>query len=1059
VLGAETQRKLASLRVLCIGARGAAVESLKNLVLAGPAVVDIVDDAPAGSGDDSHVNFWNATQAGGVSAASAMAAALAELNPYVRVRARAACDAGGSSVSGTGVDRVWLSEYGAVMAFDVRQAALEELDEACRGAGAALVACNLYGAFGRVFVDRGPRFFVSDPRGEQMSSALVGLISKAQSGYVTLPPGERNPFEDGDFVKFTDLSGMSELQELPYVRISNCTPVGFCVGDTSSFSEHVSGGYVTKTLVRAEASHRSLRDCSAAPEAGEALVDVDLSLWGRSKQLHVAALAMEAAMARRGTTLEARSAAVCEEVAADAKAIAARAAEAGTALLPAAEGVNETLVRKLSLVASAKLAPLCALFGGIVAQEVIKVTEKYTSLNQLLYVDVEHSIVESAPADSESPSHEFEPVGGRYDSLIALIGRTSLRKLQSQRVFLVGAGALGCEMLKNFALLGVGSRSAGGRITVTDMDNIELSNLNRQFLFRPRDIGQPKSERAAAAARAMNSDLDIVAMTTPVGPDTEGVFDDAFWADHTAVVNALDNLEARLYVDARCVFYGKPLLESGTLGPKCNTQVVLPHATECYGDSTDPADDSIPLCTIKNFPFKIEHCIEWAREAFYSTFTGPAADCAAMLADAPAFFARVGEEPSINSRRRMLEGVQRVLNLASRRTLEGIVEAARLQFEDMFVSSVRRLLDKFPPGYTDSRGNNFWSGTKRQPEVIVFDAANPDHLLFIHATAHVLAQMLGAPEVARRLGAVPDSELLTPILAAIHVPDFVPRPQASAEAKTQKGHAAAAAAAAAADDDDDDEVVASLDDDDDEVVASLDARLRDAVAARASDSGIKSVEFDKDDDSNMHVDLMTAASNCRAQTYRIPPAKRLNVKLIAGKITPAMATTTCTVTGLVCVELIKLALGKPASCFRNTFCNLGVNVYVASEPNPPKRNRSKTLDPISGMPVRAVPEGWTVWDKVEVRIGDASVGQLIEHLEARFDASVSMITAGKFMLFAPSVNTGHQQRRPRKVREVFAEVTKAQLPAARKYILLDVGMESSDGSADMRVPSVVFWFA
>jgi hypothetical protein len=106
-----------------------------------------------------------------------------------------------------------------------------------------------------------------------------------------------------------------------------------------------------------------------------------------------------------------------------------------------------------------------------------------------------------------------------------------------------------------------------------------------------------------------------------------------------------------------------------------------------------------PLCTIKNFPFEIEHCIEWAREAFHSTFTGPAADCAAMLADALAFFARVAEEPSINSRRRMLEG---------------IIEAARLQFENMFVSSVRQLLHKFPPANVDSKGNKFWSGTKRR---------------------------------------------------------------------------------------------------------------------------------------------------------------------------------------------------------------------------------------------------------------------------------------------------------------------------------------------------------
>lgn len=49
---------------------------------------------------------------------------------------------------------------------------------------------------------------------------------------------------------------------------------------------------------------------------------------------------------------------------------------------------------------------------------------------------------------------------------------------------MVGAGALGCELLKNFAMLGAGSGDAGGKVTVTDMDHIELSNLNRQFLFR-----------------------------------------------------------------------------------------------------------------------------------------------------------------------------------------------------------------------------------------------------------------------------------------------------------------------------------------------------------------------------------------------------------------------------------------------------------------------------------------------------------------------------------------------------------------------------------------------
>jgi ubiquitin-activating enzyme E1 len=63
-------------------------------------------------------------------------------------------------------------------------------------------------------------------------------------------------------------------------------------------------------------------------------------------------------------------------------------------------------------------------------------------------------------------------------------------------------------------------------------------------------------------------------------------------------------------MDYRCVFYQKPLLESGTLGTKGNVQVVIPHLTESYGSSADPPEKSIPMCTVKNFPNAIEHCIE-----------------------------------------------------------------------------------------------------------------------------------------------------------------------------------------------------------------------------------------------------------------------------------------------------------------------------------------------------------------------------------------------------------------------------------------------------------------
>jgi ubiquitin-activating enzyme E1 len=63
-------------------------------------------------------------------------------------------------------------------------------------------------------------------------------------------------------------------------------------------------------------------------------------------------------------------------------------------------------------------------------------------------------------------------------------------------------------------------------------------------------------------------------------------------------------------MDQRCVFYRKPLLESGTLGTKGNTQVIIPDLTESYSSSQDPPEKETPMCTVKNFPNAINHCIE-----------------------------------------------------------------------------------------------------------------------------------------------------------------------------------------------------------------------------------------------------------------------------------------------------------------------------------------------------------------------------------------------------------------------------------------------------------------
>jgi ubiquitin-activating enzyme E1 len=136
---------------------------------------------------------------------------------------------------------------------------------------------------------------------------------------------------------------------------------------------------------------------------------------------------------------------------------------------------------------------------------------------QYLYFDS----LESLP-DVKPTSADVAPTGSRYDRQIAVFGKAFQEKIANNRQFLVGSGAIGCEMLKNWSMMGLGSGPKGA-IHVTDLDTIEKSNLNRQFLFRAKDLGHFKSEAAAASVAEMNPHLKghIHTSQEAVGPNSE----------------------------------------------------------------------------------------------------------------------------------------------------------------------------------------------------------------------------------------------------------------------------------------------------------------------------------------------------------------------------------------------------------------------------------------------------------------------------------------------------------------------------------------------------------
>ena len=127
-------------------------------------------------------------------------------------------------------------------------------------------------------------------------------------------------------------------------------------------------------------------------------------------------------------------------------------------------------------------------------------------------------------------------------------------------------------------------------------------------------------------------------------------------------------------------------------------------------------------------------------------------------------------------------------------------------------------------------------------------------------------------------------------------------------------------------------VDSSLEADVAEAEAKLEAELAFIAAATVSGVMVTPADFEKDQDMNFHIDFITAASNLRAANYALAQATRHSCKMIAGKIIPAIATTTASICGLVCLELYKLVQKKSLSAFRECNINLGVNAFQFFEP-------------------------------------------------------------------------------------------------------------------------------
>lgn len=1012
VVGAEIQGKYGATDVLVVGLSGPASEIVKNLALTGVRTIFLLDNEPIHEADLGCGFFYTQEDVGQVRS-RVMSTAASQLNRFVRV------------VPAEGELANLIPTVHVVVFVNHFTCTLIEANRLARSRGVKFVACEARGLTCSLFVDGGAEdFIVVDKDGEETNTCIITSISP--SGLVSLHEDRKHECEVGSEVVLTGIVSPSALNTpmiggSPYhdsakrfVVEQVLTPFVLQLKDVSSLLQSSAievgtAAYLHTTKPRATIQFRSLKESLQEPQFSS-IFDSDAKTGGEAMLL-----ALYKAVGARGQL--------------------PRSPEEVEALIHAAKTVcapdvtiDEALAAKLLHGFSAEFHPLACVVGGLASQEVLKLCSgKFTPVQQWWMYDVrELLLLPSFPpaATAGSPS--------RFDSLKLLFGEEFHAYLARQRAFIVGAGALGCELMKNVSLLGLGG------VSVTDCDTIEMSNLSRQFLFRDQHIGQPKALVAAQSVKKINPALQVSAYTLKVGPETEGTFDEAFWARHGVVLNALDNVSSRIYVDSRCLFYQRPLIESGTLGTKCNVQCVIPYVTESYGQSYDPPEKSIPLCTLKNFPNAIEHTIQWARDQFHLLFQTTPDDVNQYVLNFSGFAAIMERDPGGATT------ILRLVNDALRcwpESGEDCIKRARLLYHEFFTETFQQLLHNIPLDKRNEDGSLFWSGAKKPPTPLEFQPSREEDAAFVYHTACLLTKIYGLPPLTASM------EEVAAAAAAVPVPSFVPRVVVFATSENDKSGNAGQKQGG-------------------------DLQLRDLPPPQQfSQKRMKAEAFEKDDLTNHHMQFITSCSNLRALAYGIPPSDLFTTKRIAGKIVPAMVTTTSLVTGLVCIEMLKYFLlgyqrllqgflrgpSPPPSLeevqsqlqlYRNSFVNIALPLFAFSDPIIAKGTTIHL--PESGKTIR-----WSNWDRLDINEGrDISVKELVAVLADKFELEVSMLslTSGKLLFMAFG---GKAKDKERLVSELAAERGEA-LKDGCDY--LDVVATGSIGEEFPDVPIIRYKF-
>ena len=1022
--GMETMGRLIQLNVFIVGMRGLGVEVAKNIILSGPKSVTIYDQCLASINDLSSNFFISEADVGKKCRDEASLEKLKELNPNVNISLIRFPPT--NDFYSLFCQKIVESKFNVVVFTELYPTnLLIRVNEECRKHKIKFIYAFNLGLAGYIFSDFGPDHIIFDESGSTKISYNIKNISKAENALITVDNenGQNNfIIGDGGYITFEGIEGMTELNGKEFkIKYENYESF-YIEHDTTKYKDYIKGGKairVPKNTIKPYFNFEQRSNIICDPQ--HEFLPLDAEKIGRSELLYMAFIGIHDFYLSHNYCLPLlNNLTQAKEIEKNVKQFYDSCKKNNFLCYQKIQTYDEKVVLNVIRWARAQISPVAAFFGGIVAHEIIKSTGKYEPIDQWLIMDF-FEMVENIKEDADRSLK-----GTRYDDQIAIFGNEIQKKIEKSKIFMVGAGATGCEFLKNYAMMGFCTADDDSKFIVTDNDSIEISNLSRQFLFRKKDVGQSKAATASKSVKMMNPKFNVVGLQKKVSEETEDYFDDDFWNKQDFIIMAVDSLHARKYIDTRIVQFEKCGLDAGTMGTVANTQIIVPHKSMTYSDNKENEEEApiaIPICTIKHFPSIIIHCIIWSRDVFNEYFISIVNDIKNYFTNFETFKENLKKEGSATQNLEKLFEEKIIIEFLIHNDYDKLIEYAVKKYTDNFDFRIQQLLYNFPPDYKTEEGKPFWSGSKKLPHNIPYNPNDDLAFLFVKSYVHIISHTFGMNLTKEQMS----DEYIKKISAKVKIPKFSPK-KISINVSDNANDTNAGK----------EEIIGSDLEKDEKMCDKIFDEISKWDKSKVNAKKINPEEFEKDHDENGHIDFIHSASNLRARNYEIVECNRPTTKMIAGKIIPTIMTTTATVAGHVSMQLYTLLQTHEIKYLRNLFFNLGNNYYLFSEPSPPILIEDKT-DKEEGGPIKAIPKSFTIWDKLEIK-GSKTVKQFFDEMLEKYGIEIDILIANGETIASTLDEESLERNKNRKIEEIYLSMAKIKPKENINYLLIQLSV-------------------